>query len=87
MWSSQTHRASSTCCASLLVETGSWRKERLFQDELSGSTKIIKDSFEIRFVNHTTLRFRSKNTNVELEMSITGGCYTRQPKQSRWTMF
>lgn len=43
--------------------------------------------FEIRFVNHMNLLFKSKNTNVELEMSRTGGCYTRQPKQSRWTMF
>lgn len=86
MWSSQTLTASSICCESLLVETGSWRKERLFQDELSGSTKIIKEQFEIIFVNHKNLRFKSKNTSVELEMSITGGCYTRQPKQSRWTM-
>lgn len=80
VWPSQTHRASSTCCASLLIETGSWRKERwgrsnsLFQDELRASTKIIKDQFEIRFVNHTNLLLKSKNTNVELEIGITGDC-------------
>lgn len=46
----------------------------MFQDELRASTKIIKDQFEIRFVNHTNLLLKSKNTNVELEIGITGDC-------------